>query len=150
MACQQKTLDDLQKPLQYHGVVLTASTSRQAIREAISASGMTQEGLAEAMKMSPVTVSRWLNGASDPSFAKLDLMAKHLGQPLVLVFGAEHENAPAPTWVRGLQRALAAVLQDRGISPDQASELSEAWAVLERARRQRSPALDAVLLDPDA
>ena len=111
--------------------MLTAGTSRQAIREAITASGMTQEGVAEAMHMSPVTVSRWLNGVSDPSFAKLDALAAHLGQPLVLVFGAEHEGAAAPQWARRLERGMDALLQSAEISPVDERELAEARAVAE-------------------
>ena len=88
----------------------------------------------------------WIGG-SGVTFERLQQVAAAVDRPLKLP--GHDEEAPAPEWVRGLQRALAAVLQDRGISPDDAERLAGAWAVLERARKQQSPARDVVLFDPD-
>lgn len=75
---------------------MTAGTGRQEIRQAIQASGKTQEEVAAAIGISPVTLSRWLNGHADPAFDKLDQLAAAIGRTIVLSFGPDTEKQPSP------------------------------------------------------
>jgi transcriptional regulator with XRE-family HTH domain len=134
MACQQKPLDDLHKPMQYRGVVLTAVTSRKAIRSAIAEASMSQEQVAEAVNVSPITLSRWLNGHSDPSFEKLDALAHALGRPLVLTFGTRETPASLT------RRVLAGVIALEGKAGVSQTDLS---AALQEAERLEALALEA-------
>jgi len=111
---------------------------------------VTLEKLSVTLDVTVGTMSRKMRGEIPVTLHEVELISKATRQPIHLAFGTQKKEAPAPQWVQGLQRALAAVLQDRGISPDEAERLAEAWSVLERARKQQSPALGVVLLDPDA
>jgi transcriptional regulator with XRE-family HTH domain len=105
--------------------VVTASTNRQEIRKVIEASGKTQEQVAEAIDVSPVTLSRWINGHSDPDFAKLDRLANALGLPLRLTFGPDTQKS-APAWAEALADETARKVI-AALAPD---DLREAAAVL--------------------
>lgn len=106
--------------------MLTASTSRKAIRTAIGDASLSQEEAAEAIDVSPVTLSRWLNGHADPSFAKLDALAHALGRPIVLSFGTQAEPASLT------RRVLAGVIALEGHAGISATDLSAAMQEAER------------------
>lgn len=105
---------------------MTASTSRHAIRIAIADANLSQEQVAEKMKVSPITLSRWLNGHSDPSFEKLDALAHALGRPLVLAFGTRKEPAALA------RRVLAGVIALENHAGISQSDLSAAMQEAEK------------------
>lgn len=96
---------------------------------------MSQEQVAEAMKVAPITLSRWLNGHSDPSFEKLDALAHALGRPLILAFGTSNEPAPSMT-----RRVLAGVLALEGKAGISQTDVA---AALQEAERLEALALEA-------
>lgn len=49
------------------------------LREAMTAAGVTQEGLARAVGVTLSTVSRWYRGLNKPDLDKLDRIAEALG-----------------------------------------------------------------------
>ncbi len=120
---------------------MTAGTSREDIRRAIQASGKTQEETAAVVGISPVTLSRWLNGHADPGFDKLDSLADAIGRPIVLVFGhaPDTKEALPPQWARGLVDEVLAAVQ-----------ASSAESALERIVDRLAARLEPLLLPDDA
>lgn len=58
---------------------LVERTFAANLREAMTAAGVTQEGLARAVDVTLSTVSRWYRGRNKPDLDKLDRIAEALG-----------------------------------------------------------------------
>lgn len=117
---------------------MTVRTNRQEIREAIQASGRTQEDAAAAIGISPVTLSRWLNGHADPGFDKLESLAVAIGQSIVLTFGPDTtKQPPEPAWVERLLAGTMALEARNEISETELQRAEAAAAAYLAVARQR-------------
>lgn len=70
--------------------------------------GLSQEELAEKLKIAPNTVSRWENATYKPKLVDLDKLANFFKVPISAFFPASEASAP----LEGLMRAAEGLAQD--------------------------------------
>lgn len=103
------------------------------IRAARDAKGWKQKELAAAVRVEPVTVSRWENGHNQPDLDKLDDLAEALEQPLSYFLG---DDVPAVTMGELLE---AQARNDRELQSQRAM-IESLLVELRRLRRLLPPA----------
>jgi len=96
------------------------------IKDLRSAAGLTQTQLAEALKVTPHTVSRWEGAVNQPSVTDLDRLARLLHKPIWAFLPSDLEPATEE------QQALLSATGD--LPPEDIEELRR-YAEFVRARR---------------
>jgi transcriptional regulator with XRE-family HTH domain len=144
------------------GAVIDAGrkAAMTAIREARLRAELTQEKAAALRGHATSTISRWETGALPQTWQELDEYAKALGQPIVLSFGAEREEAHPgePEWASAMESRIVGELQlyrqliESILPPERMAEARELIASLEAQLRTRgaAPPERTARSDPDA
>lgn len=104
------------------------------IRSARVQKGWKQKHLAAAVRVEPVTVSRWERGATTPDFDALGLIAEATGKPVGYLLADEQTAQAAPDLSQAVERLEAAAERIASESERIATALSELRAELARLR----------------
>ena len=81
------------------------------IKSARVQKGWKQRQLAAAVRVEPMTVSRWERGATTPDFDALSLIAEATGRPLSYFLAEEQKPSGDPQLTAAVQRLEAAAEQ---------------------------------------
>jgi transcriptional regulator with XRE-family HTH domain len=91
----------------------------QAIRDARTRAGLTQEKAAALRSHATSTISRWETGGMPNDWAELAAYAHALRQPITLHFGPHAKEAAPPDWAKRLQDRIDQIAKRVGVTPDE-------------------------------